>query len=137
MFLEIKRGWYFMILFKHIWRGKQAGTWIAFNIRNIGKPFYFSFFFNGFAKQTFINLNLFPLFIQKNNSKLEIGLSLFKIYIGVNFHVGFFIKPTKKRKWIRNSTRFDIKFSKTAWINNLIWFVLMTGVYSAVIKIIY
>lgn len=95
-----------MRYFKILWRSKnRAGTWIAFEIRTLGKPLMFTFFRNGYAKQWFCYINIFPIYISKNNSKFEIGISLVKLFIGINFHLNFSIPTRKKRQ-----RDFKIKF---------------------------
>lgn len=79
-----------MRLFKIIWNSKKyAGTWIALELKTLGCPFMFTFYRNGYCKQWFCNVNIFPIAIHKDNSSFEIGISLIKIFIGINFHLNF------------------------------------------------
>lgn len=88
-----------MRLFKILWKSeKKAGTWIAFEAHQLWHPLMFTFSRNGYAKQWFMNMNVFPIAIQKNNSEFKIGLSLIFFFIGINFHLNFSSKVRDIRK---------------------------------------
>lgn len=96
-----------MRYFKILWSSKEeAGTWISFEAKTLGHPFMFTFSRNGYAKQWFCNMNIFPIAISKNNSSFEIGISLIKFFIGFNFHLNFHRGfPLRKKR------QRDISFS--------------------------
>lgn len=79
-----------MKYFKVLWNSeKKAGNWVAFEVKKVGCPIMFTFSRNGYAKQWFAYIHLPLISIAKNNGQFEIGLLLYKLFIGFNFHVHF------------------------------------------------
>lgn len=98
-------------LFQILWRSrKHSWKWIALELGLISHPFMLTFFRNGYAKQWFCNVNIFPIAIFKNNSTIKIGLSLFIIFIGFNFQWDFNSDIRKKRQ--RNISFEFVPFTK-------------------------
>ena len=88
-----------MRYFKQLWSSKErAGTWIAFEVKTVGCPLMFTFSRNGYARQWFAYIHLPLLSIAKNNSQFEIGLLLYKLFIGFNFHLNFPFPVRKTRQ---------------------------------------
>ena len=88
-----------MNIFKVFWKSNtKPGTWIAFEAHPLNQLLMFTYSRNGYAKQWFLFMNIFPLAILKDNSTFTIGLSLVKYFIGINFHLNFKIGELSKRR---------------------------------------
>lgn len=99
--------------FKILWNSEtKPGTWISFEIKTLGCPLMFTFSRNGYAKQWFCNMNIFPIAISKDNSSLMIGISLIKLFIGFNFHLNFHSGfPLRKKRQKDINIRFTPLFN--------------------------
>jgi len=92
--------------FKILWSSKEkAGTWIAIEKGHGRKPLYIHFNRPGYSRQWFAYISIFPLYLSKNNSSLEIGINLILVSFSLIFHLNFHPKGLYVPR--RNPIRID------------------------------